>query len=389
MFRPFTTACAQSRTKMICTAILTTLAMVATACSSSGTRSGSGQKQGKASVGSAFPVVHDDWAKVGYRLDWVGFPFPNAGEGAKVPFIQPLGDVVIAQLRDSTVAALEVATGKTRWSNTPASTLTRFVGITGLPQEQASVLVSSESEVFRLSLATGDLVGRERFHRVVNTSPLLQGGLAIYGTSVGEVMAHLLGRGVKAWGFATVGSIDFAPVRVGDAVAAVSQAGDVMFLSADGSLLGRARVYGPLATNPVSDNGILYIAGTDQSIWAFDPSGATLWRHRTSVPLRNQPAVFGGRLYIDIAGSGLTAFDAITGKVLWAAPSVTGTVIGSQKGRLLAWSTGTLTILDPERGDIMAQIKVPGVVGVVTDRTEDGNLYAVSDRALIAKFIPR
>src|SRR5437764_27757 len=52
-----------------------------------------------------FQFVHDDWAKVGYRLDWVGFPFLGERKNPEVRIIKAYDDLLIAQDRQSTVAA--------------------------------------------------------------------------------------------------------------------------------------------------------------------------------------------------------------------------------------------------------------------------------------------
>jgi len=343
--------------------------------------------------GSSFPVVHEDWSRLGYRLDWVGFPFPAVGRRGRVLSVDAYADVVVAQERSSTVTVLEAATGERRWSLDLAGPLTKFVGVLRDESDPNRLIVSSESEAFVLGLIDSALVGRERYAIVANTEPLLLNGQLVFGTANGEIMAHLLGRNVKAWGFRTGGSFDTRLVRVGDAVAGVAQTGDVVFLLPDGTLIGRARIFGGVSADPVSDAGILFVAGLDQSVWAFDQQGQVQWRHRTPVRLTVRPAVRAGTLYVEIPGSGLTAFEGATGKVLWTASDVRGTVIGARAGHLLvlesSGSRSTLVTLDPARGDVLERVSLPGVVSITTDAFEDGRLYAVSDRAVLAKFAPR
>jgi outer membrane protein assembly factor BamB len=127
----------------------------------------------------------------------------------------------------------------------------------------------------------------------------------------------------------------------------------------------------------------------DQSVWAFETSGANTWRHRTPARLTVQPAVFGGTVYCDIPGTGLRAFEADTGSVKWTAPDVRGTLIAVRNGRLIFWQDQTLCVVDPERGDVLERIALGGFVGMTTDKFEDGNLYAVNTLGNVAKFIPR
>ena len=364
-----------------------------TACSHHRARAGdaASAKGVKAAAVSpnGFRLNHEDWAKVGYRLDWVGFPFAGGDEGTQVTMIKAFDDLVIIQDRQSTVAALETNNGQTRWSAQLAGPLTKFVGINRDPDSPGMVLVSSESEVFGISAANGNIMDRERFARVINTQPVLAGNMLIAGTSTGEMIAHALGRNVKAWGFATVGAIEANPVPMAGEIAAVSQAGDIMFLSVGGSLNGRARIYEGLDTNPVTDGSMLFVAGRDRSVWAFDANGASVWRFRTSSPLTTQPTVHNGVLYVDIPSMGLTAFEAVSGRVLWNSPNVNGTGIGTRSGRLLVLKGQTLTLADAGRGDVVERINTPGIVKIIVDAFDDGRIYAVNDRSNVAKLIPR
>jgi hypothetical protein len=45
--------------------------------------------------------------------------------------------------------------------------------------------------------------------------------------------------------------------------------------------------------------------------------------------------------------------------------------------------------LNPSDGAIIERAATPGIVRITTDKFDDGNLYAVSQRATVARFIPR
>ena len=338
---------------------------------------------------SAFPLVHEDWAKLGYRLDWVGFPFMGAARGSRVIDILPAGDVVIAQESGSTVTLMSSATGSNRWSTDLTGPLTKWVGMIQDNTDPERFVVASESEGFVIAKANGNLIAREKFERVANTKPVQDGRMLIFGTSTGQVMSHLMGSGVSAWAFTSVGSFDTDLVRVGPYIGAVSQGGDVLVLTPRGELVGRARVFGPVDSRPVSDGQSIFVASRDQSIWAFASTGATLWRHRTSNPITAQPTSHDGVIYCHLRQEGMTALDANTGNVIWQNPAAKGQIIAVRSGRLLAWDGVTLATLDPARGDIVNAAQLPGVTRIVTDAFIDGNLYAASDSGVLARFIPR
>ncbi len=344
-----------------------------------------------ASGSSAFPAVYEDWAKVGYRLDWSGYPFPTA-PGTKILTATAFADVFVIQNKSSEVATLDIGTGERRWAATLANPLTKFVGITRDPFDASRIIVSSESEAYVLAAPTGTLLAREQYSRVVDTRPLMEGNLAVFGTSTGEVLAHLMGRNVKAWGFQSTGAINSNLVKFTDGnIGAVSQSGDVMFLTPRGQMIGRARILAGLATDPVTDGNLLFVAGMDQSVWCFAPSGTQVWRYRTSHPLRTQPTVQNGILYVAVPGQGLTALEAASGKVLWTAEGQMGTMICTRKGRAIVWDEQAKTIssVDPENGGVIERISVPHVVRVFTDGAENPNLYAVNEESVVGKFIPR
>lgn len=334
-------------------------------------------------------VDHDAWSKLGYRLDWEGFPFPLGRDSSQVTMFRPYTDMVLVQNKSSTIVLLEPATGAIRWSSVPADRLTKFVGLDQDPYNPGRVLVSSESEIFGLSAATGDLILRERLQKVVNTAPVLESGQAIFGTSTGEVHSHLVGGNVRAWAFDGHGSIEADPVRVGQYIGVVSNAGEVMFFSTGGAIVGHARIFGGLANDPVANESTLFIAGLDQSVWAFAPNGMQVWRYRGSAPIRSQPVVVGDTVYCDVPGKGMTAFDSSTGAIRWNDPKMHGTVVGTKRGMLIVWGGGTAMLIDPDRGDVLVRVDLPHVVKAVPDTFNDGNLYTVDDHNVVAKFTSR
>jgi outer membrane protein assembly factor BamB len=335
------------------------------------------------------PLTLADWSTLGYRLDWVGFPFPRQSRSARVKFLAPYEDIVVAQESDSTITVLEASTGKRRWSSELTGPLTRFVGVLRDPNDSGRIYACSESEAFILSVANGNLLGRQKFERVVNTHAVPVGDTLVFGTSTSDVYAHSITINDRAWGFISDGIFEGAPVAIGDFLCAVSQAGDVVFLSATGKLVGRNRIFGGVSTNPVSNGSLVFIASLDQSLWAFDPLGNSSWRYRTSTPLRVQPTALEDRVYCELKREGLTAFDAASGTILWQSKDARGVVIGMRSGRLLAWNQGELFSIDPANGDIVSCIKTPGIVNVEAASFTDGVLYVTSDKGVIAKFSPR
>lgn len=373
-------------------AISAILAGLATGCASKGGAAkprSTGTTRVTAPSESRFPVVHEDWAKLGYRLDWVGFPFGVSDSRVPVVALSLQDEYVVIQRNTSAVTLMEATTGRNRWSTELTGPLTKWVGIVRDDENAGRLLVVSESELFMLAPATGNLLARHRLGRVVNTPPLLVGNAAVFGTSLGVVHCHNLVNGLPLWAFASNSSIDARLLDVGGAIAAVSQGGDVMFFNGQGSMVGRAEVYGPLDCDPGTDGNLLFVASRDQSLWAFHTTGGTAWRYRTSNPLKGTPVAHDGTLYADLGTQGITALDPNSGSIKWSSPNAHGTVIGMRDGRLLAWDGSSLATLNPATGDIIEKAAMPGIVTVASDAFVDGNVYAVSDRGVVAKFMVR
>ena len=336
------------------------------------------------------PVSHDDWRAAGYRQDWVGYPFMGVSGADMIRDVVVGADAVVLQEKGSRVSVLEATNGQLRWSTGLANPLTRFVGLTRDPSDANRLIVSSQTEAFTLNMTTGALIGREPFSRVVNTAQAPVGGVLVYGTSAGEVLAHRLGGGIKAWGFMGVGTIEAQPVQVGEFVASVSQRGDVtIFDPRSGTLVGRGTIYGGVESNPVAGSETVYIAGLDQSVWAFRTDGSVRWRHRTPQPLRGQPRVDGGNVYVEIPGEGFTALDAQTGAVRWSNKDVGGELVGTRSGRLIVFGNGRVSVLETRKGGTVASFEVPRVTRILADAPADGNLYAITDNNLVVKFAAR
>ncbi|MEX2219754.1 MAG: PQQ-binding-like beta-propeller repeat protein [Phycisphaerales bacterium] len=339
-----------------------------------------------------FPMDYAEYAKIGYRLDWWGYPMVTGS--LPVRFMEPYKDIVVTLEQGSQVSILEAGTGGRRCSDQLATThLTRFVGVV---RDGERVLCASDADVYVVDPATCNLAGRQKIEKIVASEPVLFGDLLIFGTGTGELLAHMTRSGVggvKAWGFAVPGAIERRPVVIGTAVGAVSQTGEVLFVDGGtGSLVGRSSIYGGLATDPVTDGQLMYVASLDQSIYAFSPVGASMaWRVRTSAPLRAQPTVHGGRLYVTVPGQGLTAYDTTTGQPVWTSPSFNGTVVALNKKKLVGFDRdrAEAVTIDLDRGDVIERAKTPGVVMLKPDAFEDGNLYAVSGSGVVAKFQPR
>ena len=339
----------------------------------------------------ASPAQSDQFAKLGYRLDWRGFPTMTAGETVK--FFEIFGDVVAVQETAGVVSVIEVRSGQTRWSDQVAGRLTKFVGMI---RDDSQLLVSSESDVYFYDIATGNLKTRQHLGQVVNTRPVRVGDLLIYGCTNGQLLGHLTLNGFRAWGSGLTGSIQTDLIPLGSGRVAVgSTTGDfAIFDGQTGLSAGRARMYaGPGADLGASDAAV-FVASTDQSLYAYSADGAAqLWRKRTDMPLKHAPVFHDGKLYCDLGptAGGMTCLNPNTGAELWHTLRASGEVIGIRNKRLLTWDAATqiAMTLEATTGMVIDSVKLDNISILKPDEFADGHLFAVSPNGIVAKLSPR
>lgn len=382
--------------RALCLGLLAGAVTLGSGCATEGSRRSENSEvdpneEARRAMGSdKFPIRAGEWAKFGYRWDWSGFPY--VGRRQKLTRMVPLDDTVLVQESGSSVTALEASNGSQRWSSTLGDPLDRYVGLTRYsdPALGQVVLACAQSEFLFLSMQTGEILARQRPERVVNEGPLLLGDVAVFGSPVGEIVGHLLTRDVKLWGFQADAGVEQAPVLVNESTfAAVSQSGEVDFLSINGRLVARARCYAGPGAPLAAGNGLLFVPSLDQSLYCFNPQGVPVWRHRTSGPVRGKPVFHEGVLICDVPDTGLTAFDAGTGRVVWNNADVRGNVVCIRGGNFLVQDGSRVTLVDARRGDLIHQQTFPNLGLLVADSFVDGNLYAMAPAGVVSRFIPR
>ena len=334
--------------------------------------------------GDRLPIVHSDWRKMGYRWDWNAFPVMLIGEGPLRT--EPHGDLVIFQETGGTISGIDDQVGETIWSNKPAGDLTKF---TGMDRRGNFVFIASESELFILDTQTGELVGRQSFEKLITTDMILIGDIAVVGSASGELMGHYLVAGVKAWGHDQPGTFEADPVLMGNIVGGVTSTGNVICVDTSTQhQTGLNQIYkGPGAQLAASET-MMFVPSLDQSLYAFHAhNGRLAWRHLTPSPVTDQPVYHDGVLYCSFPDSGLTAFNAETGDILWVSEGQFGRVIGTRHGRLLVWDGQTLAAIDPQRGGVLDRITLTNAQQITESPFVDGNIYLTSHEGVVAKFV--
>lgn len=334
------------------------------------------------------PIDREAYAALGYRLQWRGFAVMGASRG--VDHAALIGDGVALLTKDSILTYIDAATGEFRWADQPATSLTRFLGIT---QTGSRMIVAAESEIFIYETSSSNLEDRQRLDTVISTKPFAAGDFLVCGTPTGAIFGHFLPTGFSAWGNALSGAIETPPTDLSGAVAVASATGQIIVLDPrTGISIGRNSdpldgTSVPLATSASA----LFIASRDQSLYGIAADGQRLWRIRTEAPLQSPPTHHAGRVYCTLPARGLTAIEASTGQILWNNNDIAGEVIAVRQGRLISWNraTANATLIDAASGDILESVTLQHIDHLITDKFEDGNLYIVSPLGVVSKFVPR
>ena len=358
-------------------------------CASGSSGSGPGPVRSQDRVGRG-DFDHDALAKLGYRLDWEGFPIVS--KRGRLTRLVAYPDMVVAQESGSSVSVLESGTGALRGAIELGSDLTRFLWLGRRDRnDRAELLVASETELFVVSGETLAINARQAFDEVISTAPARLGNLAVFGTLRSRLLAHDAGSGLRVWGNTADGIIDAAPVAIGEIIAVVAQTGQILFVrGADGSLVGQARMLDGLANDPVAGPDRLFVAGLDQSVYAFDPiGGGQIWRYRTSEPIHSQPRYHDGTLYVALDDLGFTAFDPARGTPKWSSKGVGGELVAVQGGDLIVFDGSNAFRLDARTGDVVAKVTLKGITSLVPDAFVDGNLYAIRNGNRVSKLVTR
>ncbi len=330
----------------------------------------------------------EPFQRLGYRLSWtIG---DTGGERTRTRMLTVGDDLLLVHDVRNNLTAREISNGRSRWVANLGEPLNRFLGNLRIGDR---VVASSESELLILDANTGQLRDRQRLAVLSNTAPALADGyMLVFGSARGEVFGHDLRVGLKRWGFALSDRIRGNPVMVGRIAGAIAESGEVLLVNpANGDAVSSlGRIFGGVDNHPVSDGVNLYIASTDQSIYAFGgTTGEMLWRVRTQSRLVAQPTLHNGVLYQDVPNEGLVAIATGNGQRRWANPDVDGSVIAVRNGDLVVWNGSEAMLIDPSTGDVLDRVAVPGVRKIITNGFEDGELIVLSGNSGLARFVSR
>lgn len=378
-------------------ALLAVLGVIAPiGCATDSTERAASPAPGEASVSgdksAATPdpaalVPADPWARLGYRVSWVGYTATPRGH--TVSTINVLGPLVSVTDSSGTVSGLSTGGGDLQWATQVGTPASQFV--VSLTDGAGTILVVDGLRLSFLEARTGFLQRTQRMDRTASNVPVSVADALVYGTPDGFVTAHRVTNGIPAWTYLVGGPVSRAVVPLGPGVVgAVSDSGNVLIVDAQGRSLGRQKLFGGPGAELASSDDLLFVASRDQSLYAIERAGAGIrWRLQTEHPLTWAPTFHDGVVYCATRAAGLLALDARTGQRRWAAEGISGSVIGRRGQRLIVWNGLDCWLLDIDRGDVIEHVTLPGLSHLLTDAFDSGNLYAVEPSGRISRYQPR
>jgi len=224
----------------------------------------------------------------------------------------------------------------------------------------------------------------------IESSATINGGVLYFGSTDQRLNALNPITGARNWFFLTGGANLTSPSVGTDAVYIASYSGTIYGVNLKGGKKWSAQPSGIslIFSSPTYSNGIVYIGGQDNNLYAFDAeTGAVKWTAPTGDTINSSPAVSGGIVYVGSSDKKLWAFDAVTGAFKWkygtgdsvlSSPTISNGIVyfGSFDNSLYAldavtggkkWSTAT-------GGRIQSSPVVSN--GIVYAGSFDGKLYA-------------
>ena len=292
---------------------------------------------------------------------WAFPAFPPARAAEALEWSAPLAafGMVIASAIDSTaghaaIYAFDLATGGALWDFDLPDTR-------GIYPDRGAMALSEDGQLYAAALG-GSVLAMD----------------AIRGTRVWETKI----AGSVYGGVTVAGELLFVPA--GDTVAVLARA--------DGRLLRTLPVGSRLDTAPAVSESVMYAAGDDGRVQAFDIlSNERLWMQETDGAYNAAPLVSGGVVYAATMAGTLYALEALTGTVRWhtnvSSKSLAVTPALSSDGLLFAaCDDGFLHIVDASNGHLIRSRRVSGSplrsAPVCSGHTvfagaDDGSLYSL------------
>ena len=348
--------------------------------------------------GQGYMINYEQSQILDYNVAWQSSVARSILGNAKS--LIPGDDYIIASEDGSNViSAVTNRDGTPLWQVPVGDRLERLLGITRVGN---TVIAATQSDLYLLDVATGRTTSTQKYggENIASTMPIIIDNEAVYGTTDGRIVYHNLNAGLMRGAYRFTTGFDMKPIRVSDtAVLVVTRTGRINLLDVKASTVyWEAGVLDPIEATPALGKTGLFIAGIDQSVWAFRlEDGHLMWRTRFQYPLRDDPKLIDNILYQAVPNQGLAAINATTGQINWQNSAVKGgTVITQHNGDLIVWDKdnaqdsygSTFYRINPETGEIKGQVRSDWINYAIATKMNNGTILGLSRAGRIIKLIP-
>lgn len=335
--------------------------------------------------------------QLGFRADWQT-QVPNS-RGGTLQQVHARGDSIYTVDSRNLVSRVWIDRGTVVWQSPVGEATAPIEALFRVTKPGSDEIYGvSGFAIHVIDGANGIVQARQGLERGLGTLPTVVGPYMIYGTRGGHVIWHQYEVGYPWRANSLPGSISSRPLLDGDRIYATSSTGAVMAMDAASTRrVWERQLVDGVAAMPAAGDGLLFVAGTDQHLWAFDMgSGRTVWSYFTESPLTTPPTVVGDSVLQFVPGEGLVCLqanptDRISGVVRWRNPEGRGVVIGTHRGRVLLWEAPTRTLRGVElaTGRTAFAIELPRVDAIAPEGGEGGGLLLFRGDGTIIRLLPQ
>ena len=312
------------------------------------------------------------------------------------------GDLIVVRTEQA-VAAFDTSDGELRWQfdQGPAVETGQVrltlpgLGVGSTVAYDSSPTIAGETVYVggrdgflrALELGTGRARWSKRMGPQVNASPAVVAGVVIIADDDGMVVALDAGDGEQVWEAGTGGMVIASPVVVGELVYVANNGGELIAIElSTGRWRWATRGRGAIVGTPAMADRWLIAAANDGMVRAFHPlTGWVGWEHSMGQPVFAPPTVAGDLVVVTGADGLVVAFDAVTGERRWQLDTPMAGPGGSTAagGRIWLTSPGGpgLVSIDLDTGQPGSRWTSPGGGGFLSAPVfAEGHLYLVHTR---------
>jgi outer membrane protein assembly factor BamB len=265
------------------------------------------------------------------------------------------GRVLLGDL-EGTFHAYAAADGKELWTYNTDDAINGSANAWG----DTILFGNDNGGIYALNARTGKELWTAQADDRINSAPAIRGGAvptAIFAGCDFYVRVLTIKDGTELFNVNMEAVCPGSPAVLSDRIIVGTDRGRVVCLSADGqrelwvySGVGQEEL---VVASPAVDQGLVVIGAQDQTVHAIDlATGKGVWTFVTRDDVDSSPVISDGRVYVGSKDRELYVLDLKTGRKLWEFPAghpITATPAIGQGVLVIGDESGTVYCLEPEK----------------------------------------